>query len=32
MNPKFWIFDTNTLLSALLNEDSVPGQALKKSP
>jgi len=31
MNRNFWIFDTNTLLSALLNEDSPPGMALKKA-
>ena len=27
----FWVFDTNTLLSALLNEESTPGLALKKA-
>ncbi|HLZ16138.1 MAG TPA: putative toxin-antitoxin system toxin component, PIN family [Cyclobacteriaceae bacterium] len=31
MSKKFWVFDTNTLLSALLNENSVPGLALKKA-
>ncbi len=31
MKTEFWIFDTNTLLSALLNEDSTPGTALKKA-
>lgn len=30
MKSEFWVFDTNTLLSALMNEDSVPGTALKK--
>lgn len=29
MRTKYWIFDTNSLLSALLNEDSPPGRALK---
>ncbi|MES2275579.1 MAG: putative toxin-antitoxin system toxin component, PIN family [Bacteroidota bacterium] len=28
MNNKFWVFDTNTLLSALLNVRSSPAQAL----
>jgi len=28
---KFFIFDTNTLLSALFNETSVPAMALKKA-
>jgi uncharacterized protein len=28
MKPEFWIFDTNTLLSALMNENSTPGLAL----
>ena len=31
MKTEFWILDTNTLLSALLNEDSTPGIALKKA-
>ncbi len=31
MTTDFWVFDTNTLLSALLNENSPPGQALKKA-
>ncbi len=31
MNKGFWVFDTNTLLSALLNENSAPGLALKKA-
>ena len=30
MKNKFWIFDSNILSIALLNEDSVPGLALKK--
>jgi uncharacterized protein len=28
---RFWIFDTNTLLSALMNEGSIPGRALIKA-
>ncbi len=31
MEIKFWIIDTNTLLSALFNENSIPGNALKKA-
>jgi putative PIN family toxin of toxin-antitoxin system len=31
MKTEFWIFDTNTLLSALLDENSTPGIALKKA-
>src|SRR5882762_7401470 len=31
MRTEFWIIDTNTLLSALLNEDSTPGIVLKKA-
>ena len=31
MKPEYWVLDTNTLLSALLYEDSVPGIALKKA-
>jgi uncharacterized protein len=28
---RFWVFDTNTLLSALMNEKSIPGRALIKA-
>lgn len=31
MNNKFWVFDTNTLLSALFNINSSPGLALLKA-
>jgi putative PIN family toxin of toxin-antitoxin system len=31
METNFWVFDTNTLVSALFNEDSTPGKALKKA-
>jgi len=31
MRTEFWVFDTNTLLSALFNENSIPGIALKKA-
>lgn len=31
MKDKFWVFDTNSLMSALLNENSTPGRALKKA-
>ncbi len=31
MRHEFWVFDTNTLLSALFNENSTPGEALKKA-
>jgi len=31
MKTEFWILDTNTLLSALFNENSTPGIALKKA-
>jgi len=31
MNSRFWIFDTNTLLSALLFDNSLPALALKKA-
>lgn len=31
MKTDFWVFDTNTLVSALLFEDSAPGKALKKA-
>jgi putative PIN family toxin of toxin-antitoxin system len=31
MTTDCWVFDTNTLMSALLNKDSTPGQALKKA-
>jgi putative PIN family toxin of toxin-antitoxin system len=31
MKTEFWVLDTNTLLSALFNENSTPGIALKKA-
>ena len=31
MRTEFWVFDTNTLISALFNENSIPGIALKKA-
>ncbi|MDR3695696.1 PIN domain-containing protein [Mucilaginibacter sp.] len=31
MKLEFWVFDTNTLLSALMNEHSIPGLALKRA-
>jgi len=31
MKTDFWVFDTNTLMSALLSENSTPGKALKKA-
>ncbi|MFI5137352.1 MAG: putative toxin-antitoxin system toxin component, PIN family [Sphingobacteriales bacterium] len=31
MKPEYWVLDTNTLLSALLYEGSVPGIGLKKA-
>ena len=31
MKTEFWVLDTNTLLSALFNENSTPGVALKKA-
>jgi putative PIN family toxin of toxin-antitoxin system len=31
MKIDFWVFDTNTLMSALLFNDSLPGKALKKA-
>ena len=31
MKTEFWVVDTNTLLSALLNENSHPGIAVKKA-
>jgi uncharacterized protein len=31
MKTDFWVFDTNTLMSALLSEDSTSGKALKKA-